>query len=252
MKISTILEDNVFFDGGNFPLAEELFEPRNRNLVISLIKFMANNQPPAVSGWTYDLQEITHKHYPPTELFSYRGTKVDKMSLDSVIEGTLKLKASRPYRSWTRNRIIANGFITEIPSSSIGILLQEQVPINDIIIDFSNQEVVDEFKKLITAMLSHVNSDDRGSLFRGLRHLKEEAEVLRYVRNTQYAVGENIIKVSFHSARILPHQKDAILQKIQNPEHQQIFRERNALKNKHGSRISMFNTPSVEKWSLDI
>ena len=195
-----------------YPLADELMKRHNRYLIASVGSFVHENEVPPDHNME-KLQELAQQFYPIQEgVTIYRGTKVAADKLPHILsEDPFTLKADRAIRSWTANEWTARRFSQHLDEdNSIGLLLKGTTVAEEIIIDFSNKKIVEEFMEILDRVKfpeneEEIDADMAWELepFRELRNgwylLRQEQELFRLVKDRVYTLCDDILSISLRT-----------------------------------------------------
>lgn len=218
-----------------YPFTRELFMSRenytNAMYVISYVT--AHKYLPEHDKYFKWFQEIAHKHYPPQSQILYRGTHVEKEALATIIKGkpfTLTAQEARSFRSWTTDVNVAKRFANTYVADAIGLLLKEMVPVNQMIIDWTVDGILQEFRAL-EKLLSNASDYDNpiaGNLFNRansiIYFIQTEKEIIRWVKPQAYSLCKEIIRISAKFSET-PHEDLRTIANMLDPDDRQEFKD---------------------------
>ena len=169
------------------------------------------------------LRNLVTRHHEVYDMTGYRGTKFDTHDLYLLLQNKeFTVKPSRPIRSWSLSNEMADQFATHpLDEYTFGVLLEDFIPAEEIIIDLSNEEIIDDFRSYLHEMnamerkLGHEMSDYDKMMTHNIDRIigmEGEAEIVRLVNKTKvYKWDENIQRIYINSPGDLEKETQELL-----------------------------------------
>ena len=189
-------------------LAEELAHESNSKILDSLVNFVMRNRYHDEEPFM-QLRKLVNKYHPPTETkILYRGTKVHSDKIPHVVSGKpFTLEGDRSIRSWTTRKDIAERFATKyLYSDALGMVVTREYPPNTIIIDMTDDRILDELEKL-TELLK---ATPKYSLVKFFSLVVSEKEVIVMITNYPYTLCDDILTLVINPSGLDNEKYDAI------------------------------------------
>ena len=166
------------------------------------------------------LGELVQKFYQPKTVHAYRGTKLGLDKLPTFLKNktfTLKQNKDRPLRSWTTNKQVAINFMMTSKPNAFGILLQDTVPSEQILVNLDDKDFIQGILDAMTEIEARLNEkygnawpfgrdaskkesliaiDDLLAAI--IQYSKNESEVIRWVQDKRYVMGKDVIGLAIY------------------------------------------------------